>query len=356
MTDAFRLQPDHLEGLAHDLCAVHEHNLRPALNALRAVDIALSASWEGRAAEAFHRLHAGWADRLAVCGQDLIAIAVFLQTAAGEYRRLDADLHGSLTGPGPAQAGPPGATPTANWVGATADDRYRTLSRGAPYWAIDTKGHLRQLTPAERIAYARARDAQCQLLDWLLETVNLKATGKEGDLTIRVGLQASGQAQTHVNPLGGLNREGAYATTLGVAFGRDTRAGVFAEAALLKSDTQHLLIGDERLGLTLNHGGRAMGVDVFLGGQASPEGGLAAGVSIGATLLSLYAGLGLNLGGRNYSLFAAGGLQARAGAVASTDTVRLDAGPVSLGFEVKDVLDDEPWLVVDPDGLRQQGE
>lgn len=347
MTQPFRLQPDRLDGLAQDLFAVHDQDLRPALSALRAVNVALAASWRGHAAETFHHHYAGWADQLAVKGQDLIAIAVFLRTVASEYRRLDADLRPPVTGLDLTARGSPGAS---------VSDRYRTLSQGAPYWAIDLRGHLRPLTPAERIAYARAHDVQCQLLDWLLELVRVKATSKEGDLTVRIGLYDSGQAQTQVNPLGGLNREGAYDYALGVALGRDARAGVFVEAALLKSDTQHLLVGDERLGLTINHGGRAMGVDAFLGGQATPEGELAAGVSIGATLLSLYAGLGLNLGGRNYGLFAAGGLQAKAGAVAGSDEVRLDAGPVSLGFEVKDVLDDEPWLVVDRDGLRHQGE
>jgi hypothetical protein len=315
---------------ANDLCR--------ALAALRAVEGVLALSWHGRARDRFLALYVGWADQLAVYGYDLVAIAVFLRAVADEYRRLDGALRTLVAN----QALPAGLT------GDSLRERYAAATCGAPYWALDTYGNLRSLTPAERIAYCRALEAQRDFFETLLELLQFKVTSKDGALAVRLGLSASGQAEAEPNPLGGLNRQGAYSYLFGMELGRANRAGVFFDASVLQSSTQHLLLGSEAFGLTFNHGGRVMGFDAFLGAGETAEGGLAAGASTGVTLLSLYLGLGLNVGGRNYGLYAAGGLQAKVGGVAGSDRVSVDAGPISFGLEIKDALDDEPWLDLDP--------
>lgn len=91
MATMFRLDPDRLDALAADLRAVYAGEFADAQVGLYRVAQALPEIWSGETQRHFNALYAGWADRLAVLGHDLILIEVYLHACASEYRRLNAE-------------------------------------------------------------------------------------------------------------------------------------------------------------------------------------------------------------------------------------------------------------------------
>lgn len=96
MASTLRLDPSELDRLAEELFRAHAVQYQPVLNGLGQINSAISGVWNGPASAAFQTLHGDWIQTFERLGQDLPAIAMFLQAAADEYRKLDQQRRAAL--------------------------------------------------------------------------------------------------------------------------------------------------------------------------------------------------------------------------------------------------------------------